>query len=195
MAESSILVYQIVFVIAFSFGGLLMIIRNARLMKQRLEKQKFAFTFNFAYGFIGIIMIFTGILFILMGSFIMIVYGSILEYDISPKSDLTLNDVQNLITKQSMELKRSEGFGFVGLGVGIVLASIPVLFEFAKQNNEYKKTKEFLISDLETINDKVVTVIKNLQNTKKDLETTRNSIRNLASKNMDPNLAFASITA
>ncbi|WP_268541997.1 hypothetical protein [Candidatus Nitrosotenuis cloacae] len=204
MAEASLQVYTIVEVMGILFGFILLILRKNRLVSQGLQKN-FRSKQSTVYAFIAIIMFVIGFIFAYWGGAMMLFSDISLKYSISPEPDLTLTDAKDKwivnsihkivegIKAQSLESKHSEGLAFLGIGLGIALASIPILLESWKQNTEIKKTTDFLIEDLKDINSKLVTAIHLIENTLNDVRGQGNFINNLIQRRASPTTAFGTL--
>lgn len=204
MAEASLQVYTIVEIIGILFGFILLILRKNRLVSQGLQKN-FRSKQSSVYAFIAILMFVTGFVFAYLGGAVMLFSDISLKYSIAPEPDLTVTDAKDKwivssihkiaegIRAQSLEAKHSEGLAFLGIGIGIVLASIPIILESWRQNTEIKKTADFLIEDLKEINSKLVTAIQLIQNTLNDVRSQGIFINNLIQRRVSPTIAFGTL--
>jgi len=207
MAEASFQAYAAVVIVGAFFGYLLISLRQNSLVNQNLRRASYRTKYSIVYGLTGFLMLMIGFYFASAGILLMTLTEINLEYLILPVPDLVLNDPKDKwivnststilegIKKQSLEIKHSEGLAYLGIGLGMMLASIPILLESWKTRNETKKTMDFLITDLEEINGKLVTVIHTLQNTLTDLNGNGNFITNLIQRTGPPTMAFGTLTA
>lgn len=207
MAEASVQVYGLVVIVGALLGYLLVSLRQNRFRIKKVRLPNFPSKHSFVYGLIGSLMLIIGFYLVSAGILLMTLTDINLTYLILPEPDLTLTDPKDKwivnstytilkgVKAQSLESKHSDGLGLLGIGIGMMLASIPILWEFWKIKNEMRKTLDFLITDLEEINNKLVTVIHTLQNTLNDLNGNGNFITNLIRRTVPPVLAFGTLTA
>jgi len=101
--------------------------------------------------------------------------------------------ILELVKKQSLETKHSEGIAISGIGAGIMLSSILILFESWRNKKEYEKSQDFVRSDLEGINNKLVMAISLLKKAKLDLKSNNNIIKKILSGELSPLEIFSTM--
>lgn len=157
------------------------------------------------YSIVGSLLLAIGIPLVIGGLFLMTITDIGLEYFSLPSPELfSLNErdswlvnstqtILEVVKKQSLETKHTEGIAITAIGAGLTLSSIPLIFESWRYKREFQKSQNFIRVDLEGINNKLVTAIYLIREAKKDLNADKNIINKLISKELTPLEIFSTM--
>jgi len=157
------------------------------------------------YAIIGSLLLAFGIPLIIDGLFLMTIVDIGLEYfylpspelfDLNERDSWLINSTQTIlevVKKQSLETKRTEGLAITAIGAGLILSSIPLVFESWRYKREFQKSQNFIQIDFEEISNKLVTAIYLLSEAKKDLNNEKKIINKLISKKLSPLEIFSTM--
>jgi hypothetical protein len=106
-----------------------------------------------------------------------------------PRNDWLFDSTSQIvqgITRFHFENIGSVGLAWVGIGSGFFLSGIPMIITAKQEVDRIYRTKEFLIDDFQSINDRLVSIIPRLKKTLSDLNDEEKILDELLSKKISP---------